>query len=151
MFVSIWPADIELPPGAKLRKKVFLSFVFEAKKKLLACFYHYLSFLFFSFFLHFKISIALNLCLVLCNFFASYQLLLNYILLSIKNIFLQLLFGSFTAQKYPMVHLLQKGDNSFSQELLKNMVKSIKMNDVYGPMSQILETLNKCPHFKRQR
>uniref|UniRef100_A0A9L0K2S2 DENN domain containing 4A n=1 Tax=Equus asinus TaxID=9793 RepID=A0A9L0K2S2_EQUAS len=36
-------------------------------------------------------------------------------------------------------------------QLLKNMVKSIKMNDVYGPMSQILETLNKCPHFKRQR
>ncbi|XP_045437392.1 C-myc promoter-binding protein isoform X8 [Pipistrellus kuhlii] len=57
----------------------------------------------------------------------------------------------FETQKYPMVHLLQKGDNSFSQELLKNMVKSIKMNDVYGPMSQILETLNKCPHFKRQR
>ncbi|XP_060240876.1 C-myc promoter-binding protein isoform X2 [Meriones unguiculatus] len=54
-------------------------------------------------------------------------------------------------QKYPMVHLLQKGDNSFNQELLKSMVKSIKMNDVYGPMSQILETLNKCPHFKRQR
>lgn len=37
-----------------------------------------------------------------------------------------------------MVHLLQKGDSSFNQELLKNMVKSIKMNDVYGPMSQIL-------------
>ncbi|XP_058150348.1 C-myc promoter-binding protein isoform X6 [Dasypus novemcinctus] len=54
-------------------------------------------------------------------------------------------------QKYPMVHLLQKGDHSFNQELLKSMVKSIKMNDVYGPMSQILETLNKCPHFKRQR
>uniref|UniRef100_A0A2K6F4P8 DENN domain containing 4A n=1 Tax=Propithecus coquereli TaxID=379532 RepID=A0A2K6F4P8_PROCO len=54
-------------------------------------------------------------------------------------------------QKYPMVHLLQKSDNSFSQELLKSMVKSIKRNDVYGPMSQILETLNKCPHFKRQR
>uniref|UniRef100_G1RQT3 DENN domain containing 4A n=1 Tax=Nomascus leucogenys TaxID=61853 RepID=G1RQT3_NOMLE len=47
-------------------------------------------------------------------------------------------------QKYPMVHLLQKSDNSFNQELLKSMVKSIKMNDVYGPMSQILETLNKC-------
>ncbi|XP_036114559.1 C-myc promoter-binding protein isoform X7 [Molossus molossus] len=57
----------------------------------------------------------------------------------------------FETQKYPVVHLLKKGDNSFSQELLKNMVKSIKMNDVYGPMSQILETLNKCPHFKRQR
>ncbi|XP_021092713.1 C-myc promoter-binding protein isoform X6 [Heterocephalus glaber] len=54
-------------------------------------------------------------------------------------------------QKYPMVHLLQKKDNSFNQELLKSMVKSIKMNDVYGPMSQILETLSKCPHFKRQR
>ncbi|XP_006886706.1 PREDICTED: C-myc promoter-binding protein isoform X2 [Elephantulus edwardii] len=54
-------------------------------------------------------------------------------------------------QKYPVVHLLQKGDNSFNQELLKSMVKSIKMNDVYGPMSQILETLSKCPHFKRQR
>ncbi|XP_075392014.1 C-myc promoter-binding protein isoform X2 [Tenrec ecaudatus] len=56
-------------------------------------------------------------------------------------------------QKYPMVQLLQKGDqgNSFSQELLKSMVKSIKRNDVYGPMSQILETLEKCPHFKRQR
>ncbi|XP_058150347.1 C-myc promoter-binding protein isoform X5 [Dasypus novemcinctus] len=57
----------------------------------------------------------------------------------------------FETQKYPMVHLLQKGDHSFNQELLKSMVKSIKMNDVYGPMSQILETLNKCPHFKRQR
>uniref|UniRef100_A0A8C2YHH3 DENN domain containing 4A n=1 Tax=Coturnix japonica TaxID=93934 RepID=A0A8C2YHH3_COTJA len=31
------------------------------------------------------------------------------------------------------------------------MVKSIKMNDVYGPMSQILERLNKWPHIKRQR
>ncbi|XP_013000913.1 C-myc promoter-binding protein isoform X6 [Cavia porcellus] len=57
----------------------------------------------------------------------------------------------FETQKYPMVHLLQKTDNSFNQELLKSMVKSIKMNDVYGPMSQILETLSKCPHFKRQR
>ncbi|XP_006831582.1 PREDICTED: C-myc promoter-binding protein isoform X2 [Chrysochloris asiatica] len=54
-------------------------------------------------------------------------------------------------QKYPMVHLLQKSENSFNQELLKSIVKSIKRNDVYGPMSQILETLSKCPHFKRQR
>uniref|UniRef100_A0A672U7L2 DENN domain containing 4A n=1 Tax=Strigops habroptila TaxID=2489341 RepID=A0A672U7L2_STRHB len=35
--------------------------------------------------------------------------------------------------------------------LLVGMVKSIKMNDVYGPMSQILERLNKWPHMKRQR
>uniref|UniRef100_A0A8C3V5Q5 DENN domain containing 4A n=1 Tax=Catharus ustulatus TaxID=91951 RepID=A0A8C3V5Q5_CATUS len=34
---------------------------------------------------------------------------------------------------------------------LESMVKSIKMNDVYGPMSQILERLNKWPHIKRQR
>ncbi|XP_068814759.1 C-myc promoter-binding protein isoform X2 [Struthio camelus] len=54
-------------------------------------------------------------------------------------------------QKYPMVHLLQKDDDSFNQELLRSMVKSIKMNDVYGPMSQILERLNKWPHVKRQR
>uniref|UniRef100_A0A8C0BQE9 UDENN domain-containing protein n=1 Tax=Buteo japonicus TaxID=224669 RepID=A0A8C0BQE9_9AVES len=42
-------------------------------------------------------------------------------------------------------------DDSFNQELLRSMVKSIKMNDVYGPMSQILERLNKWPHIKRQR
>uniref|UniRef100_A0A672U9W1 DENN domain containing 4A n=1 Tax=Strigops habroptila TaxID=2489341 RepID=A0A672U9W1_STRHB len=35
--------------------------------------------------------------------------------------------------------------------LVGSMVKSIKMNDVYGPMSQILERLNKWPHMKRQR
>ncbi|XP_065497384.1 C-myc promoter-binding protein isoform X3 [Caloenas nicobarica] len=57
----------------------------------------------------------------------------------------------FETQKYPMVHLLQKDDDSFNQELLRSMVKSIKMNDVYGPMSQILEKLNKWPHIKRQR
>lgn len=50
-----------------------------------------------------------------------------------------------------MVHLLQKDDDSFNQELLRSMVKSIKMNDVYGPMSQMLERLNKWPNIKRQR
>ncbi|XP_014432078.2 C-myc promoter-binding protein [Pelodiscus sinensis] len=54
-------------------------------------------------------------------------------------------------QKYPVVHLLQKDDDSFNQDLLRSMVKSIKMNDVYGPMSQILERLNKWPQMKRQR
>ncbi|KAM6426019.1 C-myc promoter-binding protein isoform 2-T2 [Liasis olivaceus] len=54
-------------------------------------------------------------------------------------------------QKYPVVRLLQKDDSCFNQELLRNMVKSIKMNDVYGPMSQILERLNKGPQIKRQR
>lgn len=55
------------------------------------------------------------------------------------------------AQKHPVVRLLQKDDGFFNQELLRNMVKSIKMNDVYGPMSQILERLNKGPQIKRQR
>uniref|UniRef100_A0A8C8B703 DENN domain containing 4A n=1 Tax=Otus sunia TaxID=257818 RepID=A0A8C8B703_9STRI len=41
--------------------------------------------------------------------------------------------------------------SGFLVELLRSMVKSIKMNDVYGPMSQILERLNKWPHIKRQR
>ncbi|XP_066490946.1 C-myc promoter-binding protein isoform X2 [Tiliqua scincoides] len=54
-------------------------------------------------------------------------------------------------QKYPMVRILQKDDSSFNQDLLRSMVKSIKMNDVYGPMSQILERLNKFPQIKRQR
>ncbi|XP_074862509.1 C-myc promoter-binding protein isoform X2 [Carettochelys insculpta] len=54
-------------------------------------------------------------------------------------------------QKYPVVHLLQKDDDSFNQDHLRSMVKSIKMNDVYGPMSQILERLNKWPQIKRQR
>ncbi|KAH0620096.1 hypothetical protein JD844_014692 [Phrynosoma platyrhinos] len=57
----------------------------------------------------------------------------------------------FETQKYPMVRLLQKDDSSFNQELLRSMVKSIKMNDVYGPMSQILERLNRFPQIKRQR
>uniref|UniRef100_A0A8D2LUP6 DENN domain containing 4A n=1 Tax=Varanus komodoensis TaxID=61221 RepID=A0A8D2LUP6_VARKO len=54
-------------------------------------------------------------------------------------------------QRYPVVRLLQKDGLSFNQEVLRSMVKSIKMNDVYGPMSQILERLNKCPQIKRQR
>nr|XP_056721810.1 C-myc promoter-binding protein [Euleptes europaea] len=54
-------------------------------------------------------------------------------------------------QNYPMVRLLQNDDSSFNHELLRNMVKSIKMNDVYGPMSQILDRLKKCPQMKRQR
>ncbi|XP_061451053.1 C-myc promoter-binding protein isoform X2 [Rhineura floridana] len=54
-------------------------------------------------------------------------------------------------QKHPVVRIRQNDDSSFNQELLRSMVKSIKMNDVYGPMSQILERLNKCPEIKRQR
>lgn len=149
-------ADLEFLPGAVFKKTVFLVIVhLRPQKAFKLIFNHYLShfFLFFlSSFLDFNSFVYCPLLIfMLCSFFKSCQLLLNQILLSTQNIFLHLIFCSFTAQKYPMVHLLQKGDNSFNQELLKNMVKSIKMNDVYGPMSQILETLNKCPHFKRQR
>ncbi|XP_053128522.1 C-myc promoter-binding protein isoform X2 [Hemicordylus capensis] len=54
-------------------------------------------------------------------------------------------------QNFPVVRLLQKDDGSFNQELLRSMVESIKTNDVYGPMSQILARRNKCPRIKRQR
>ena len=40
-----------------------------------------------------------------------------------------------------MAPLLQKSDSLINQELLKTMVKNINMK-IYGPMSQILETLN---------
>lgn len=146
-------ADVKFLPGAVLWKIVFLVAVYLRPQK--AYFYQCLSYFFLFFFaffiLRFQFFYLLPLFLPLRSFLNSYQLLLNYILLYTQNTFVHLLFCSFTAQKYPMVHLLQKGDNSFNQELLKNMVKSIKMNDVYGPMSQILDTLNKCPHFKRQR
>uniref|UniRef100_A0A8C0TUJ5 DENN domain containing 4A n=1 Tax=Canis lupus familiaris TaxID=9615 RepID=A0A8C0TUJ5_CANLF len=70
-----------------------------------------------------------------------------------KYVLIQMLWDNMKLHQDPgqPLYILWNGDNSFNQELLKNMVKSIKMNDVYGPMSQILETLNKCPHFKRQR
>ncbi|XP_030045645.1 LOW QUALITY PROTEIN: C-myc promoter-binding protein [Microcaecilia unicolor] len=58
-------------------------------------------------------------------------------------------------QNFPLVHS-QQWDNQvvaeeFNQELLLDMVRSIKMNDVYGPMTQILERQSKTPSYKRQR
>ena len=134
-----------------MENSIFSCCVFETTKSLFLSLSYFFLFFFAFFILRFQFFYLLPLFLPLRSFLNSYQLLLNYILLYTQNTFVHLLFCSFTAQKYPMVHLLQKGDNSFNQELLKNMVKSIKMNDVYGPMSQILDTLNKCPHFKRQR
>ncbi|XP_029430957.1 C-myc promoter-binding protein isoform X2 [Rhinatrema bivittatum] len=54
-------------------------------------------------------------------------------------------------QNVPLVHFRQREDETFNQELLMSMVRSIKMNDVYGPMTQILETQSKLPTCKRQR
>ncbi|XP_005990168.1 C-myc promoter-binding protein isoform X3 [Latimeria chalumnae] len=54
-------------------------------------------------------------------------------------------------QKSPMVHLRQENDGAFNREFLQNMVKSIQMNDVYKPMSHILEIMSKRPSLKRQR
>ncbi|MBN3282941.1 MYCPP protein, partial [Polyodon spathula] len=53
--------------------------------------------------------------------------------------------------KYPMVDAVQKGEEPFSEEFLQSVVKSIQMNDVYRPMSQILEILGKQLGMKRQR
>ncbi|XP_033903581.3 C-myc promoter-binding protein-like isoform X5 [Acipenser ruthenus] len=53
--------------------------------------------------------------------------------------------------KYPMVDSVQKGEEPFNEEFLQSVVKSIQMNDVYRPMSQILEILGKQLGMKRQR
>ena len=152
-FVSIPGCWFKIPSrGCIMENSIFSYLCIWGHKKLIFIIICLISsFFFLSSFLDFSSFIYCPLFLLLCSFLNSYHLLLNYILLYTQNTFVHLFFWSFTAQKYPMVHLLQKGDNSFNQELLKNMVKSIKMNDVYGPMSQILDTLSKCPHFKRQR
>ncbi|KAM4675193.1 C-myc promoter-binding protein [Discoglossus pictus] len=54
-------------------------------------------------------------------------------------------------QEPPLAFTRQKEDETLNHEFLKGLVKSIKMNNVYGPMSQILETLQQDSECKRQR
>nr|XP_033775858.1 C-myc promoter-binding protein isoform X2 [Geotrypetes seraphini] len=58
-------------------------------------------------------------------------------------------------QNSPLVHTRQWGDQAvaeeFNQKFLLDMVRSIKMNDVYGPMTHILERQSRMPKYKRQR
>uniref|UniRef100_A0A8D2NSG3 UDENN domain-containing protein n=1 Tax=Zosterops lateralis melanops TaxID=1220523 RepID=A0A8D2NSG3_ZOSLA len=74
-----------------------------------------------------------------------------------KYVLIQMLWDNMKLHQDPRqpLYILWNAQSKFSflwiSELLRSMVKSIKMNDVYGPMSQILERLNKWPHIKRQR
>ncbi|XP_063304832.1 C-myc promoter-binding protein isoform X3 [Pelobates fuscus] len=55
-------------------------------------------------------------------------------------------------QEHPLaVTELKEEKEVFDQEFLKGLVRSIKNNHVYGPMSQILEFMQETPSNKRQR
>uniref|UniRef100_UPI00398EF6E5 C-myc promoter-binding protein isoform X5 n=1 Tax=Pristiophorus japonicus TaxID=55135 RepID=UPI00398EF6E5 len=71
-----------------------------------------------------------------------------YILWNAKSLNYTLLFET---KKYPLVHTLRDEDHLFNKDFLDSIVKSIQMNDLYKPMSKILEVLSTQPHFKRQR
>uniref|UniRef100_A0A8D2LU09 DENN domain containing 4A n=1 Tax=Varanus komodoensis TaxID=61221 RepID=A0A8D2LU09_VARKO len=75
----------------------------------------------------------------------------NCILEDSKYVLIQMLWDNMKLHKDPgqPLYILWNAQSKLS--VLRSMVKSIKMNDVYGPMSQILERLNKCPQIKRQR
>ncbi|XP_068131115.1 C-myc promoter-binding protein isoform X2 [Hyperolius riggenbachi] len=54
-------------------------------------------------------------------------------------------------QEHPLALAQQKEDEAVDQEFLQGLVKSIKCNNVYGPMSQILESLQNSQKNMRQR
>nr|DBA31909.1 TPA: hypothetical protein GDO54_007666 [Pyxicephalus adspersus] len=54
-------------------------------------------------------------------------------------------------QEHPLALAQQKKERNVDQELLQGLVKSIKNNNVYGPMSQILESLQHSHKETRQR
>uniref|UniRef100_G1SU64 DENN domain containing 4A n=1 Tax=Oryctolagus cuniculus TaxID=9986 RepID=G1SU64_RABIT len=72
-----------------------------------------------------------------------------------KHVLIQMLWDNMKLHQDPgqPLYILWNAHSKYRQGMVTSslIVKSIKMNDVYGPMSQILETLSKCPHFKRQR
>ncbi|KAM8973604.1 C-myc promoter-binding protein isoform 2-T2 [Pelodytes ibericus] len=60
----------------------------------------------------------------------------------------------FEPQEHPMAIAQLKEEEegeTFDQEFLKGLVRSIKSNNVYGPMSQILECMQQLPENTRQR
>ncbi|XP_078097285.1 C-myc promoter-binding protein isoform X2 [Mustelus asterias] len=54
-------------------------------------------------------------------------------------------------KKQPLVQTLRDEGCLFNKDFLDSIVKSIQMNDIYKPISKILEALSIQPHFKRQR
>ncbi|XP_043530544.1 C-myc promoter-binding protein isoform X3 [Chiloscyllium plagiosum] len=71
-----------------------------------------------------------------------------YILWNAKNLNYTLLFET---KKHPLVQTLRDGGCFFNKDFLDSIVKSIQINDIYKPISKILEVLSMQPHFKRQR
>ncbi|XP_069767094.1 C-myc promoter-binding protein isoform X2 [Narcine bancroftii] len=55
------------------------------------------------------------------------------------------------AKKHELVHALQDENHLFNKEFLNNIVESIQMNNIYKPMSKVLDVLSTQPNFKRQR
>ncbi|KAM5170273.1 C-myc promoter-binding protein isoform 2-T2 [Mantella aurantiaca] len=54
-------------------------------------------------------------------------------------------------QEHPLALAQQKEDENVDQKFLQGLVKSIKNNNVYGPMSQILESMQHSNKVTRQR
>lgn len=54
-------------------------------------------------------------------------------------------------KKHPLVHTLQNERELFNKNFLDSVVKNIQMNDIYRPMSQILDVPITQPNVKRQR
>ncbi|XP_072421482.1 C-myc promoter-binding protein isoform X7 [Chiloscyllium punctatum] len=71
-----------------------------------------------------------------------------YILWNAKSLNYTLLFET---KKHPLVQTMRDGGCFFNKDFLDSIVKSIQINDIYKPISKILEVLSMQPHFKRQR
>uniref|UniRef100_A0A4W3KFB6 DENN domain containing 4A n=1 Tax=Callorhinchus milii TaxID=7868 RepID=A0A4W3KFB6_CALMI len=54
-------------------------------------------------------------------------------------------------KKHPLVHTLRNKRELFTKDFLDSVVKSIQMNDIYRPVSQLLEVPSTQPNAKRQR
>ncbi|XP_063781662.1 C-myc promoter-binding protein isoform X5 [Pseudophryne corroboree] len=54
-------------------------------------------------------------------------------------------------QEHPLAIAQSKEEETYDKEFLQGLVRSIKNNNVYGPMSQILQSLQHNPKNSRQR
>ncbi|XP_032906421.1 C-myc promoter-binding protein isoform X6 [Amblyraja radiata] len=71
-----------------------------------------------------------------------------YILWNAKSLNYTLLFQT---EKHSLVHTLRDEGHLFNKDFLDSIVRSIQMNDIYKPMSKLLEVLSIQTNFKRQR
>ncbi|XP_051896643.1 C-myc promoter-binding protein isoform X3 [Pristis pectinata] len=71
-----------------------------------------------------------------------------YILWNAKSLNYTLLFET---KKHPLVHTVRDEGHVFNKDFLDSIVKSIQMNNIYKPMSKILDVLSTQPNLKRQR